>query len=375
MDNVRFIVGRSNVELGVSISKLGIPMVKRRIEDFANGELRIDIEESIRDKNVYILASGSNFKPSEKELPVLIDKLLDSLTEEDIKLPPKERQQRIKEIIESTLLLKENHSINDFIFEMLQIVDACKISSADKITLITPFYPCSRSDKKDAPRVSITAALLARLLKKAGISRLVAMDLHAGQEQGFVGLPFDNLYAKNIIIEHLQKTLFNGLTSAQIKEKFILASPDAGGIKRTDSYAKDLKMDYVIMHKQRNHAENGVVIKSILIGDKDSIKGKTVIMIDDMIDTFGTMEKGVEELMINGANDVIVVATHGLFSYPAFDRINGSKGVTQVIVTNSLPQNGNMKKCNKLRVVDCAPLIYKLICTLENGGSVHSLFT
>jgi len=330
LENSRLIVGRSNNELGQLISrKLGIPLAKTRLETFPNGEVRVEIHENVRDTNVFILQTGVTY---------------------------------------------EGRSINDHIMELMALIRACNLSSVNSVTAIIPYFPYCRSDKKDNPRVAIMGRTIIDMLQLAGVDRFVCVDLHAGQIQGFADKPLDNLFCLKLFSGYMREQLFNGLTQDQINEQFVLVSPDNGGIKRIDAYARKLKMTHIIMHKQRDHSKTSVVDQSIIIGDVNSIKGKTAIVIDDMIDTMGTMVAAAKELVNYGVKEVIVMATHGIFSDPAFDRINGCKEITRVIVTNTLPQEKNNNKCKKVVCVDISWLLSEVIRRLVVGGSISELF-
>lgn len=330
MDKTRLISGRSNLELAEGISKkLGIPLTKCKLSEFANTEIQVEILENIRNMHVYLIQSGS---------------------------------------------ADDTRSINDYIMELLALINACKLSNTKSITVIIPYYPYSRSDKKDAPRTPIMGALIGNLLKMVGVTRIVSMDLHAGQIQGFTDLPFDNLYALCLHVDNLKNGLFKDLTLDEINSKYILASPDGGGVKRVEAYAKRLQMDYVVMHKQRDYSQKSIVLRCMLIGDPEAIKGKTVILIDDMCDTCGTIVSAANELKGHGARDVIILATHGLFSSPAFERLNDCEMISKVVVTNTLPQISSLTKTSKLEIVDTSNLFAEVIERLVNGGSISALF-
>lgn len=328
--NVRLICGRSNLELGELISKnLRIPLVNCCLEDFANKELRVEIHDNIRGRDVFILQTGSsdNF-----------------------------------------------HSINDYLMEMLAITDACRRSSARTITAIIPYYWYCRSDKKDAPRVPIMAKVVTNMLTQAGVERIVSIDLHAGQIQGFADYGWDNLFCLNIFVDYMMNTLFKGLTQEEINEKYILISPDNGGAKRVKAYAEKLKMNHEILNKKRNYKEASTVMSSTLTGDPEMVKGKKGIIIDDIIDTMGTMTSAADVLMKHGLTGVIIIATHGIFSGPAFKRIAECDAIEQVIVTNTLPQKQHIATCKKLTCVDTSGLLSETIQRLVEGSSISELF-
>lgn len=330
LDNVKIICGRSNEELGKLISdKLKIPLVDCCLEDFANKELRVEIYNNLRGRDIFILQTGSS---------------------DDV------------------------HSINDHIMELVAIASACRLSSARTVTALVPYYPYSRSDKKDNPRVPIMGRVFADMLVGAGVDRIVSMDLHAGQIQGFSSCPFDNLFCLNLFVSYMKNTLFKGMTQDDINEKYVLVSPDQGGINRVKAYAKKLEMNYIFMHKQRDYTQKSVVMKSMIIGDIKNIEGKKGIIIDDMIDTMGTMTAAATELLEQGMDRACIIATHGIFSGPAFKRIMSCDAIDKVIVTNTLPQMQNMEKCGKLVCIDTSDMSSEVIRRLIEGGSLSELF-
>lgn len=330
MENIRLVVGRSNEELGRGIAaRLGVDVAKVEVSRHANSEIKVRIAESVRKKEIYVLGTGSE---------------------------------------------GEGNSVNDALMELLLTVDACKLSSAGSVAVIVPCYPYARADKKVDGRTSIGGALVARLMKAVGANRIVSMDLHAEQIQGFIDLPFDNLEAIDPFIEFIEKTYFGEMTKKERNEKYILVSPDGGGVKRVEKYAKKLEMNFVIMHKQRDYTKSSTVLHSVLVGAVDNVVGKTAIIIDDIIDTMGTMLSAANELHKKGIKNVIIMATHGILSGPAIDRINAAELITNVIVTNTLPQKNNQDKCPKLQVVDTSFIFAEVIRRLVTGESVSALF-
>jgi ribose-phosphate pyrophosphokinase len=323
--NFKLISGNGNKELGDLISKkLNINLTKCIIEKFSNTECRVEILENVRKCDIFIIQSGS---------------------------------------------ANDNNTINDIIMETMIIIDACKRSDAKTITLIMAFYPYCRQDKKDRPRAPISGKVVATMLEAVGINRLIVMDLHAGQIQGFFNIPVDNLYSTNIIKDYLNSTipiLNNG--------EYVLISPDEGAIKRTKLLAERLKLKMMIMHKERDHSKKSVVEKSILIGDNEYIKDKTCIILDDMVDTFGTIIKAAETLNEYGVKDIIVVATHGILSGPAIERLNESKYIKKLIVSNTLPQKDNIIKSDKIEIFDISDIFSKAINCIITGESISKLF-
>ena len=333
MENSVLLCGNSHPNLGEKISKiLGIPLCERVCDKFSNTEIRLKIVNNIRNKDVFIIQTG-------------------------------------------TYLSDRSYSINDYLMETLIMIDACRRSMVKTINLIMPCYPYARQDKKDESREPITSKLVANMLCSAGIDRVVVMDLHSAQIQGFFDIPVDNIYSLNLVIEYLEKNLFNGYTEEERMNKYVVVSPDAGATKRTLKFAKVMKLNTVIMHKQRNYSKKSCVEKMLLIGDHDDVKNKTAIILDDMTDTFGTVGATVRLLVDEyGAKDVICLVTHGILSGPAIDRINGCKYLKKVIVSNSIPQNINCKKCEKLEVFDISDLLSEVIKRVVSGGSLSELF-
>lgn len=331
LHHTKLIAGRSNLSLAQRISKnLGVPLTNCILGDFGNTEIKVEILESIRGFNVFIIQTGS---------------------------------------------FDVDHSINDYLIELLAIINACKLSSAKSINIIIPCYPYARSDKKDTPRVPIMGALVSTLFKAAGVDRIISLDLHAGQIQGFTDIPFDNLYGIKLHVDNLRQTLFKGLTSEDINKQYILASPDNGGVKRTTAYAEMLHMKHVIMSKQRDYSKISMVMKSTLVGEEGAVVGKTVLLVDDMFDTLGTVVAAAEELVTHGATGIIAIGTHGIFSGPAMMRLNKSDAIKKVIVTNSLPQENNLKQTNKLEVVDVGDLFTEVIRRILTGASISAMFS
>ena len=323
------IVGRSNYDLGNKIVKLlnengfgqNLSVI---INNFANTEINVELKESVRGQDVCIIETGSKFG---------------------------------------------ENSINDSLIETLILIDACKRSSAKSITIIMPCFPYARSDKKDH-RGGINSKLVCDILTTAGATRIVAVDLHSSQIQGFANIPFDNLYA----IKDISQYLINNIFKVYGKQNCILVSPDAGGIKRIKAYSELLDMNNVILNKFRDYSTNNKIDKSMLIGEPHMIENKIAIMIDDMIDTAGTMIKGAEELLKYGAKSVILIATHGILSNPAIEKINNTDYISHVIVTNSIDQTENVKLTPKINVVDISHLIATIIQYISTGGSISSMF-
>lgn len=245
---------------------------------------------------------------------------------------------------------------NDHLMELLIMVDALKRSSAKSISAVIPYYGYARQDRKAAPRVPITAKLVADMLEAAGIDRMITIDLHAAQIQGFFNIPVDNLYGSAMFIDYLKaKNLKNP----------IIASPDIGGVARARSYADKLGYDLVIVDKKREKANEAEVMN--IIGD---VEGKDVILVDDMVDTAGTLVKAAEVLKKRGATSVMACCTHGVLSGPAYDRLNGGT-LDELIISDTIPLKGHS---DKLTVLSGSKIIGETIRRITNNESVNSIF-
>jgi ribose-phosphate pyrophosphokinase len=251
--------------------------------------------------------------------------------------------------------------VNDHLMELLIMIDALKRASARSVTAVIPYYGYARQDRKVAPRTPITAKLVADLLSASGVSRVVAMDLHAGQIQGFFDVPFDHLYAMPVLVEALKPHVDD-------KNDCVMVSPDAGGVQRTRAYAKRLGVELAIVDKRRERANESEVMN--IIGE---VKGRICILCDDMIDTAGTMCNAALALRNAGATRVLACATHGVLSGPAVKRIEES-AIEQVIVTDSIPLPETARGSKKYEVVSVANLLAETIKRIHHGDSVSSLF-
>ena len=245
----------------------------------------------------------------------------------------------------------------DNLLELLLMIDASKRASAKSVTVVLPYYGLARQDRKDQPRAPIGAKLVANLLTAAGATRVMTMDLHADQIQGFFEIPVDHLYASTIFIDYIQKLNLDHLT---------IASPDMGGAKRAKNYAGHLGADVVIAYKERKKAN--VVDGMFLIGD---VEGRNVVLIDDMIDTAGTLCKAADILMANGAISVRAMATHGVLSGKAYENIENSK-LVEVIVTDSIPVKENLS--SKIKVLSCAELFADVMKMVHEHKSISEKF-
>ena len=240
--------------------------------------------------------------------------------------------------------------------ELLLMIDAAKRASAKTIVAVIPYFGWARQDRKDKPRVSIAAKLVSDLLTAAGVDRVITMDLHADQIQGFFNVPVDHLYASSVFIPYIQSLKL---------ENLVMASPDVGGAKRANSYAKYLDVPMVLCHKQR--AKANVVEKMTLIGE---VEDKDIILIDDMVDTAGTITKAAELMLENGARSVRALCTHAIMSDPATERVNNSH-LTEIIFTNSIPYTKDCKKCT---VISVARLFADTIRRVHENESISSQY-
>ena len=327
-DNLKLISGNSHPELATKIANnLGIQIIDADIQYFKNKEIRPIIRESVRGQNVIIIQTGSS---------------------------------------------DDDHSINDYIMETYLLICTCRRSDANSITLIMPNYPYARQDKKDNPRGSISSRDVADLFESAGIDRIVCLDLHSAQIQGFFKKPCDNLYAIYTLKRFLNELLFEN--NNNYREQFVIVSPDEGALKRAKEYAQIFNLPLMVMSKERDYSKKNVVENVILLGSKEILKGRTVIIIDDMCDTGGTIQTVVNELIIKGAKDAIIAVTHGILSDPAIERINNNPNIKMFITSNSLPQTKNVELCRKIKVFDISPLLTEVVRVLADGRSISDIF-
>ncbi|AXT61421.1 ribose-phosphate pyrophosphokinase [Aquimarina sp. AD10] len=253
-------------------------------------------------------------------------------------------------------IIGSTHPSSDHLMEMLLMLDAAKRASARHITAVLPYYGWARQDRKDKPRVPIAAKLIAKMLETAGATRIITMDLHADQIQGFFEKPVDHLFASTIFLPYLQSLNLSDLT---------IASPDMGGSKRAYAYSKALKSDVVICYKQR--AKANVISHMELIGD---VTGKNVVLVDDMVDTAGTLTKAADLMIERGAKSVRAICTHPILSGSAYERLENSK-LEELIVTDSIPLK---QTSNKIRVVSCADLFADVMHRVHHNESISSKF-
>jgi ribose-phosphate pyrophosphokinase len=304
--------GNANPELAEEIAKvLGTRLADAKLSRFSDGEMFFQVAENVRGLNAYIIQPTCS-------------------------------------------------PVNENLMEVLIMCDALRRASAGSITAVIPYYGYARQDRKVAPRTPITSKLVADLLETAGVTRVVCVDLHAGQIQAFFNVPFDHLYALPIFLNDYLKPRFD--------ENAVFVSPDAGGVERTRAYSKRLGASLAIIDKRRERANQSEVMH--LIGD---VQGKECIIIDDLIDTAGTLCNAARCVMDNGAKRVVACATHGVLSGPAVQRITESP-LDEVVVSNSIPLSPEAKACGKIRTVSTAPLLAEAIRRIDANDSVSSLF-
>jgi ribose-phosphate pyrophosphokinase len=250
--------------------------------------------------------------------------------------------------------------VDHHLMELLLLLDALKRASAERITAVLPYYGYARQDRKDRPRMPISAKLVASLLETAGASRVLALDLHAAQIQGFFDIPVDHLFSAPVMLEYFETRFERG--------DLIIVSPDAGGVERARSFAKRLNAPLAIIDKRRTDANVAEVMN--IIGE---VRGKHCLMVDDLVDTAGTLVKGVEALLEQGAKSVSACATHPVLSGSAVERICASP-LLELVVTNSIPLTGAAAGCAKIRQLSVAPLLARAIQSIHEGGSISTLF-
>ncbi len=253
-------------------------------------------------------------------------------------------------IVQSTFSPTEN------LFELLMMVDAARRASAQNIVAVIPYFGFARQDRKDRPRVSITAKMIANLLQAAGVTRIITIDLHADQIQGFFDVPVDHLYASSIFIPYLRSLDVENLT---------MASPDTGGTRRAATYAKAMGTDFVICYKQR--AKPNEIAKMALVGD---VEGRDVVLVDDIIDTAGSITRAAQLIMENGANSVRAFCTHAVFSGPAYERLEASP-FKEIVVTDTIPLQ---KQLDNITVISTAELFADVIKRVITNKSISNLF-
>jgi ribose-phosphate pyrophosphokinase len=250
--------------------------------------------------------------------------------------------------------------VDHHLMELLLMIDAFKRASAERITAVLPYYGYARQDRKDRPRMPISAKLVASLLERAGANRVLAVDLHAAQIQGFFDIPVDHLFSAPVMVEYFDQKFPKG--------ELAVVSPDAGGVERARSFAKRLNAPLAIIDKRRTDANVAEVMN--IIGE---VRGKHCLMVDDLVDTAGTLVKGVEALLEQGAKSVTACATHPVLSGPAVERISASP-LLELVVTNTIPLSPQAVACGKIRVLSVAQLLARAIQSIHDGGSISTLF-
>ncbi len=303
--------GNANVPLAQEIcDELDVPLGLASVKKFSDGENYVQIHENVRGADVFL--------------------------------------------VQPTCTPVDQHLV-----EILLMIDALRRASADRITAVLPYYGYARQDRKDQPRVPISAKLVAKLLESAGADRVLTLDLHAAQIQGFFDVPVDHLFATPVFIEY-----FRGPSIADLT----VVSPDAGGVERARAFAKRLNAPLAIIDKRREEANVAEVMN--VIGD---VRGQNCLLFDDLIDTAGTLVKGAEALMKYGAASVRACATHPVLSGPAVDRIQNSQ-LTEVVFCNSIPLSAKAEKCEKIRTLSVAPLLARAVQSIHEETSVSILF-
>lgn len=310
-EGIKIISGTSHRTLSKEVAdNLGIVLCNATIDTFSDGEFMIQINENVRGTDSFII------QPT---------------------CPP----------------------VNDNIMELLLIIDALKRASARRITAVIPYYGYARQDRKVQPRVPISSKLVADLITASGANRVLTVDLHAGQIQGFFNIPVDHLYASPVLLDYVRKKDFKDL---------VIVSPDAGGVERARAFARKLQCSLAIIDKRREMANVSQVMN--VIGD---VRDRDVIILDDMIDTAGTTTQAASALKEQGARRVYAASTHAVLSGPAIDRINDSV-IEEVIVTNTIPLDSKKERCKKLVVLSIAPLLAEAIKRIHEESSISSLF-
>jgi ribose-phosphate pyrophosphokinase len=305
--------GNSNLPLAKEMCDyLARPLGKCSVTRFSDGEIQVEIGENVRGRDIFLVQSTSS-------------------------------------------------PVNDHLMELLIMIDAAKRASATSITAVVPYFGYSRQDRKVAPRVPITARLCANLISAAGADRFVSMDLHAGQIQGFFDMPSDHLYASPVLLEHMRSKFSD-------PEECVIISPDAGGVERARAFAKRMGTTLAIVDKRRQKANVAEVMN--LIGD---VKGKTAVLLDDMVDTAGTLTQGAAVLMEKGAKRVVAYSVHPVLSGPAIQRLNDS-AIEELVVTNTISLAPAARACPKITQLSVAKIFGEAVRRIHNADSLSSLF-
>lgn len=313
MNNLKLFTGNSNPILAKKIAQLlGLDLGHCRVNQFADGEIQVEIHESVRGQDVYVIQSTC---------------------------PPS----------------------NQNYMELFIIIDALKRASPSSITAVIPYYGYARQDRKVAPRAPITAKLMADLLTTSGATRVVSLDLHAGQIQGFFNVPVDHLYGIPTLSRHWRENYGTG-------SEFVAVSPDAGGVERARAFAKRIECSMAIIDKRRTSPNEAKALH--LIGE---VTDKIAVIVDDMIDTAGTLTQAVDILYQNKAKKVLAIATHPVLSGPAIGRLVESR-LERILVTDTIPLSPSAEKCGKIEVISIAPVLAEAIQRIHGNTSVSSLF-
>jgi ribose-phosphate pyrophosphokinase len=310
-DRLKVFSGNANPALAHEIcASLGMELGRAMVRVFSDGEIHVQIQENVRGADVFLIQPTST--PVDRNL-----------------------------------------------MELLLMIDALKGGSADRITAVLPYYGYARQDRKDKPRVPISAKLMAKLLEVAGANRILALDLHAAQIQGFFNIPVDHLFASPVMIEYFKPLNIPALT---------VVSPDAGGVERARAFAKRLNAPLAVIDKRREEANVAEVMNVV-----GQVEGRNCLIVDDLIDTAGTLVKGAEALMDRGAKSVSACATHAVLSGPALERIEASK-LKEVVFTNSIPLSEEARNMGRIKQLSVAPLLARAIQSIHEETSVSILF-
>lgn len=313
MSQFKIFTGNTNRNLTKNVCDLlGVQMGESQVNTFSDGEIQVEIKESVRGKDVFLIQSTC---------------------------PP----------------------VNQNYMELFIMLDALKRASAASVTAVIPYYGYARQDRKVAPRAPISAKCMADLLTTAGAGRVVSVDLHAAQIQGFFNCPFDHLFAIPTLARYWREQMGEG-------DDFVTVSPDAGGVERARAFAKRINSSLAIIDKRRSSPGEAKAMH--LIGD---VAGKRAVIVDDMIDTAGTLTQAVDSLLKNGAKQVFAIATHPVFSGPAISRLNDSR-LEKVFVTDTIPLSENAAASSKIKVISVAPVLAEAIRRIHDHDSVSSLF-
>jgi ribose-phosphate pyrophosphokinase len=311
LNNLKILSGNSNIQLAQAICKgLDISLGKANVKKFSDGEIQVEIEDNVRGMDVFVVQSTCT-------------------------------------------------PVNRSLMELLIMMDAIKRASAERITAVIPYYGYARQDRKVAPRVPITAKLVADLITTAGANRILTVDLHAGQIQGFFNIPVDHLYSAPVMVEFIKEKYTDNL---------VIVSPDAGGVERARAFAKRLGSNLAIIDKRRPQPNESNIMN--IIGD---IEGKTALLLDDMVDTAGTLSQSANALIEKGATKVVACCTHPVLSGQAVEKINQS-ALQDLVVTDTIPLAKEAQSCSKIVVLSVAELLGEAIKRIHSNDSVSSLF-